>query len=160
MSQVKALQVRGISVCDIDALLDIERRSEGAPHWSREDYLACLREVGDSAVRRVGLVAELDNALAGFAILRCLTVPGGTEVQLESIVVPGAFRGRGVGGSLLDSAIAAAKKHGAARLDLEVRESNRTAVRLYTRFGFTETGRRRGYYRSPEEDAVLMSLMF
>jgi ribosomal-protein-alanine N-acetyltransferase len=154
----EALRVRAMTISDIDALMALERQSESAPHWSREDYLACVRESGDSAVRRIGLIADFHNIFAGFAILRCLTVAGGTEVELESIVVSGELRCRGIGGSLLDSAIAAAKRHGAEHLDLEVRESNGAAARLYARFGFTETGRRRGYYHGPEEDAVLMSL--
>jgi ribosomal-protein-alanine N-acetyltransferase len=37
-----------------------------------------------------------------------------------------------------------------------VRATNRAAVALYGRAGFREVGRRRGYYRDPVEDAVLM----
>lgn len=40
---------------------------------------------------------------------------------------------------------------------LEVRESNMAARRLYEKLGFAETGRRRGYYANPPEDAVLYS---
>ncbi|MBO5755023.1 MAG: ribosomal protein S18-alanine N-acetyltransferase [Clostridia bacterium] len=38
---------------------------------------------------------------------------------------------------------------------LEVRESNTPARSLYESMGFRETGKRRGYYKSPAEDAVL-----
>lgn len=154
----EALRIRAMTISDIDAVMALERRSESAPHWSREDYLACLREAGASALRRIGLVAELRNACAGFAILRCLTLADGTEVELESIVVAGPLRGRGIGGRLLQAAIGDAGNRAADRLSLEVRESNRPAARLYARFGFAETGRRRGYYHGPDEDAVLMSL--
>ncbi len=34
-------------------------------------------------------------------------------------------------------------------------ESNQAARRLYEKHGFQEAGRRRAYYRNPEEDAVL-----
>jgi len=155
---MESLQVRAMTIFDIDALMSLERQTESAPHWSREDYLACLREGGNSAVRRIGLVADFHRVFAGFTILRCLTLAGGTEFELESIMVSEELRGRGIGGNLLDSAIALAKRHGSQHLDLEVRESNGGAARLYTRFGFRETGRRRGYYHRPEEDAVLMSL--
>jgi ribosomal-protein-alanine N-acetyltransferase len=43
-------------------------------------------------------------------------------------------------------------------MELEVRISNRAAIALYERAGFVQDGRRRGYYRDPEEDAVLMGL--
>ena len=38
---------------------------------------------------------------------------------------------------------------------LEVRESNAPARALYESLGFRETGRRKSYYKSPAEDAVL-----
>jgi len=39
---------------------------------------------------------------------------------------------------------------------LEVRESNDAARGLYGSRGFSEIGRRRGYYRRPVEDALVM----
>jgi ribosomal-protein-alanine N-acetyltransferase len=45
---------------------------------------------------------------------------------------------------------------GAPTIRLEVRASNLTAIRLYQRHGFLTLGRRRGYYREPEEDALQM----
>ena len=41
---------------------------------------------------------------------------------------------------------------------LEARASNLAALELYRQLGFAEAGRRRGYYREPAEDAVLMHL--
>jgi len=41
-----------------------------------------------------------------------------------------------------------------------VRESNWASRRLYEKHGFRETGRRRGYYRGPVEDAVLYEFRF
>jgi [ribosomal protein S18]-alanine N-acetyltransferase len=39
---------------------------------------------------------------------------------------------------------------------LEVRADNEVAQRLYTRRGFEEIGRRRGYYQPSGDDAVVM----
>ena len=39
---------------------------------------------------------------------------------------------------------------------LEVRADNEAAQRLYQRRGFTEIGRRRGYYQPSGADAVVM----
>jgi [ribosomal protein S18]-alanine N-acetyltransferase len=39
---------------------------------------------------------------------------------------------------------------------LEVRPSNAAARRLYESRGFQLIGRRRGYYRAPVEDALVM----
>ena len=41
-------------------------------------------------------------------------------------------------------------------LFLEVRESNLGAIAFYERFGFSKIGRRKIYYRDPEEAAITM----
>lgn len=44
------------------------------------------------------------------------------------------------------------------RLILEARVSNLAALELYARLGFKGIGRRVGYYDSPKEDALILSL--
>ncbi len=68
------------------------------------------------------------------------------------------WRSRGIGAALMAALLDLARNQRAQRLDLEVRASNETAIRLYDRLGLRETGRRRSYYRAPEEDAVLMGI--
>jgi ribosomal-protein-alanine N-acetyltransferase len=43
-------------------------------------------------------------------------------------------------------------------MQLEVRAGGAGAIALYEGLGFTVTGRRRGYYREPAEDALLMEM--
>jgi ribosomal-protein-alanine N-acetyltransferase len=152
----KGLRLRRMEEGDLDAVLAIERASDSAPHWERLDYRAALAEGENPALRRVALVAEWGGELAGFAIVRLVRLAEESEAELESIVVSLEKRGQGIGKALLAESLAHAKVAGARSMDLEVRASNTTAVRLYERFGFRETGRRRGYYRYPEDDAVLM----
>jgi len=156
--QIRRPQIRAMTASDVDAVVALDRSSEGTPHWAAGDYLSCFENRGDSALRRVGLVAHWNQAFAGFAVARYVIASGGAEAELESIAVPRNMRGRGIGRALLGSVIDAAKLHGADRLELEVRASNSAAIRLYQRAGFAKTGRRRSYYRNPDEDAVLMSV--
>ena len=79
------------------------------------------------------------------------------EWELENIVVAPAVRRMGVGIQLLDSLLVQARQNDSASIFLEVRESNTEARRLYEKLGFRENGRRRAYYTSPSEDAVLYS---
>lgn len=78
--------------------------------------------------------------------------------ELEALVTAPGYRGRGIGACVLQSVIHWSRSVQATRLQLEVRVSNDSAIRLYRRQGFVEDGVRRGYYRNPDEDAVLFSL--
>ena len=70
-----------------------------------------------------------------------------------------SFQGRGFGGRLLESEMAAARDYGATQLFLEVRTSNIGAQRLYAKHGFDVIGMRRNYYpaRDGREDANVLS---
>ena len=54
--------------------------------------------------------------------------------------------------------IAKAEDNGCELVTLEVRGGNEAAMALYTKLGFREVGRRKGYYAKGGEDAVLMDL--
>lgn len=76
--------------------------------------------------------------------------------EIANIAVAADARGHGIGGRLLDEALAAARRSGSSMVHLEVRESNAAAQALYASRGFVPVGRRRGYYRQPAEDAVVL----
>jgi [ribosomal protein S18]-alanine N-acetyltransferase len=80
----------------------------------------------------------------------------GGEGEIANVAVAPSARGRGIGGRLLDAAIAAAADHRVEALYLDVRESNARARALYDSRGFVEVGRRRRYYRRPAEDAIVL----
>ena len=78
------------------------------------------------------------------------------EAELANIAVAPGMRGRRIGAALLDQALAAAEERGTTHMFLEVRDSNERARALYASRGFEEVGRRRGYYRRPVEDALIL----
>lgn len=82
------------------------------------------------------------------------------EWELENIVVAEEFRSRGVGTRLISDFVDHVRTAAGDAIFLEVRESNRSARALYAKAGFAETGRRKGYYASPVEDAILFRLDF
>ncbi len=79
------------------------------------------------------------------------------EAHITAIAVREAYRRHGVGELLLTVAIDLATELKARIVTLEVRVSNTVAQCLYTKYGFTRVGIRRGYYTDNREDAVLMS---
>ena len=77
------------------------------------------------------------------------------EAHVATLGVTKPLQGEGVGSLLLDALLAEADKRSPVVL-LEVRADNEAAQRLYQRRGFTEIGRRRGYYQPSGADAVVM----
>jgi ribosomal-protein-alanine N-acetyltransferase len=93
-----------------------------------------------------------EKAMAGF--ISFWVVAG--EVHLHNVAVRVDLRRRGIGSRLMDEMFRTARAHGAARVTLELRESNQAAGALYRRFGFLETGRRPGYYQDRGEAAMIL----
>lgn len=64
----------------------------------------------------------------------------GGEARILSIAVAPEMRGRGIATRLLNHALDRFRSRGVERVRLEVRPWNRSAVHIYTRLGFKETG--------------------
>jgi ribosomal-protein-alanine N-acetyltransferase len=158
MTAPENLSIRHMTEGDLDAVLALERQSDTAPHWSRNAYRILIEIDEGSDLKRIAMIAEVDAEVVGFAVIRLIGGSDVADAELESIVVASPWRGRGLGMSLLSEVCRRAKEQGSSQLDLEVRASNIAAIGFYLRAGFRETGRRRGYYRNPDEDAVLMSV--
>ncbi|NJM81341.1 MAG: GNAT family N-acetyltransferase [Tabrizicola sp.] len=71
------------------------------------------------------------------------------EAELLTLAVAPQARRRGLGARLVTRFLYQARLRGAGEAFLEVAETNQPARSLYARTGFSEAGRRRGYYRSP-----------
>lgn len=94
--------------------------------------------------------------VAGFALARRVL----DEEELLLVAVRPEWRGRGVGGRLLQRVILSARGGGVARIFLEMRDGN-PAESLYRRHGFADVGRRTGYYQRGEgapRDAITFAL--
>ena len=156
-----AIAVRAATPSDVDAVLAIEAVSFVDP-WTDEAFHAALAlphmrflvaEEGQGEARPGGGATPSGGArLVGYVLAMVL----GPEGEIADIAVAPAERGRGTGGRLLDRACALLAGEGVERLYLEVRESNEAARRLYASRDFAPVGRRRGYYRQPTEDALVL----
>jgi [ribosomal protein S18]-alanine N-acetyltransferase len=79
------------------------------------------------------------------------------EMHIDNIAVAWNFRRRGIASDLLIHGFEAAQSEGALKAVLEVRSANSTARALYDHHGFILSGRRPSYYRSPPDDALIMT---
>jgi ribosomal-protein-alanine acetyltransferase len=144
------MRIRLANPADIPTLRALERHAATAAHWSKEQYEAAFSSAVPS---RVVLVLEEEAAVLGF-----IAGKAGGEWEIENIAVAGPARRRGLGTRLLGEFLDLARDRGAEAVFLEVRMSNLAARRLYEKWAFVETGRRKGYYREPEEDAMVYRL--
>ena len=94
-----------------------------------------------------------DGSVAGYAGMH-ISVDGS---YVDNIAVFPEYRKSGVGEALTRALIWKALSAGEF-ITLEVRESNLPAVRLYEKLGFEPVGKRRNFYSSPREDAVIYTL--
>jgi ribosomal-protein-alanine N-acetyltransferase len=152
------MPVRRANETDVDAVLELERGIAEAPHWAREEYLRMIAPEAEAPMRRVLFVAG-DAAVEGFAVGKVVGVGADAVGELESVAVAAGARRMGVGGALCGAVVAWCGEQGARVVELEVRRASVGAQAPYGRMGFVEVGVRRGYYREPVDDAVLMNLI-
>lgn len=123
---------------DGPAVAVIQGEAGEASQWDPPGYLAFDAHV-----------LEVNGVVAGFLVMRA-TAPD--EAEILNLAVAPAWRRRGLARLLLERVAFAQPR----ALFLEVRESNSTARALYAAMGFAECGRRPGYYREPDEAAIVM----
>lgn len=127
----------------VAAIAELERQCFSEP-WSES---ALREELG----RGLFLAAVEGDTVLGY--VGCQTVLD--EGYITNVAVLPAYRRRGVAEGLLTGLLGRAA--GLSFVTLEVRASNAAACALYEKLGFQRVGIRRGFYRVPTEDAVLMT---
>ena len=133
-------------------MMALEKHAVTAAHWSLRQYeeVFATREPP-----RVALVIERDG-IQGFLVARAVD----KEWEIENMAVSGPARRHGLGTRLLGEFLDRARLGGAEMVFLEVRESNHAARALYEKWAFIQSGRRKGYYCGPEEDAITYCIYF
>ena len=119
--------------------------------WSESQCLGVVSMPGSY------LAIAHDAGPVGFALSRIVL----DECELMLIAVTPAAQHRGIGRQLLDTMVTTARQSNVTSIFLEVRNGN-PAISLYSSIGFTEVGRRRGYYRGPNGqtfDAITYRLL-
>lgn len=111
--------------------------------WPRADFMSYL---ADPERTPAYVACDGRRRIAGFAMLRLAA----DEAELMTIAVDPKWRGRGVGAALLNAGFADLMMSPATRMFLEVAADNGPALALYRRHGFSEIGRRDGYYARPD----------
>lgn len=142
-----SLEIRPMDRADLDQVMTIEMDAYPFP-WSRGIFGDCLR-IGYRC-----LVLTDGDEICGYSVYSLAV----DEAHLLNLCIAPERRRAGLAMLLLGHVIAEMSMAGADRAYLEVRPSNRAAIRLYARTGFRQVGRRPGYYPHEEgrEDALVM----
>ena len=158
MITLNAIEFMDIS--DLPEILELERSSFGKMAWSSKDFETALSSDYDypMVVHKRPVNTEdresYINNLAGYSVLRLL----GPEAEIENICVSPDMRRNGIGETLMRKMIQTALTEKASVIFLEVRAGNTPARTLYQKLGFKELYVRKGYYRDPTDDAIIMQL--
>jgi len=141
------IDVRPATIADVGAIVAIEKAAFSDP-WSETAFHEALAHpaVFFACARRGG------DDIAGYVVAWFAADEG----EIANLAVSPVAWGYGVGRALLTSALDVATTRGATAVYLEVRDSNERARRLYRSRDFEEVGRRKGYYRRPVEDAIVL----
>lgn len=147
---MEGIVIREMRRSDLPQVCAIESESHTAP-WSNNSFEYEIKNK-DAFLR----VAALDGKITGYLCIRMIL----DLISLMNLTVSPEFRRMGIASMLLNDAIQGLRplKPG-AEITLEVRESNTSAIRLYEKHGFSVTGKRRRYYKKPDEDAIIMNLL-
>lgn len=145
-------ELRTARSSDLDAVLALEQATDTAPRWPLSAYAAIVE---GAAPNRWMIVAHSREALVGFAVGMVQRDPVNIG-ELESVAVAATARRAGIGHALCSAVIEWCRCRGATEMVLEVRATSAGPRALYAALGFTETGLRPGYYRNPEDDAIIM----
>jgi ribosomal-protein-alanine acetyltransferase len=128
----------------------------GLSRWSHMDYVDELAR--SDSVMLTASVSEHD--CAGFLVGRF--IPGKTananDAEIYNIGVRLSLHGLGIGSRLMNEFFSICSRDGIENIWLDVRQSNEQAITFYRSFGFTETAVRKGFYRAPAEDGIVMTV--
>lgn len=142
--------LRAATSADLAAVEDIERACFLSDPWPRESFEAFIERSGITF-----LVADAPGSggtIAGYAVM----LQAADEAELLNLAVRAGLRRMGVGRALLERVLDICSAQAVRAVYLEVREANAAARGLYEAHGFSEVGRRRGYYQRPVEDALIL----
>ena len=137
----------------------------GLSSWTRADY---LREI--PRTDSICLAAIYKGKAIGFIVARLIMSSGIVtstlqnsekfphQCEIYNIGVSERFQKRGIASQLLNSLMEKIDKQRQTEIWLEVRKSNRQAIKFYTAKGFTKKYERKNFYRNPIEDGLVLSL--
>lgn len=120
--------------------------------WTYEMFSSAFEQEGF-----FGVICEDFDALGGkigiaYGCVQCVA----DQSDLLILAVLPEYRRHGIGETLLKRLLSGAKRRGAEKMFLEVRQSNLSAQSLYVKQGFEQVAMRKKYYPDGENALVMV----
>ncbi|WP_195340539.1 GNAT family N-acetyltransferase [Fusobacterium sp. 1001295B_180824_G3] len=143
------IEIREIEIEDYKELLDFMKKVKGETNFllgypdemklSYEDEKELIKKVKNSEISN-HFVAMKSNKMIG-----CVSFNGNTARKMKhygtiGISILKEYWGKGIATSLLEKLICWAKEKGIKKINLDVFENNKRAIKLYEKFGFKLEG--------------------
>jgi RimJ/RimL family protein N-acetyltransferase len=156
-------RIRRAGPGDLEAYLDVVEAVASERRWIGYEPPLDREALAERYGRALGADTELRLvAAAGTATVGILNAEEYKGIVSFGMMLVPAWRGRGLGGKLLEELMRWARSRGAHKLTLQVWPHNTAAIALYERYGFVAEGRLRRHWRRKSGelwDAVVMGLV-
>ena len=133
----------------IPSVVELERRCQLSTR-GEDGYARLILEMNSVSLVAVDEGLKVIGCFSGRLVA--------DEFEIDNVAVSPDWRKSGVGSKLLSAAIEIVRQKEVNQVFLEVRSNNQAAYALYEKLGFVLVGRRKNYYRAPEDDALIFSL--
>jgi ribosomal-protein-alanine acetyltransferase len=125
----------------LDKLLEIEEQCFDQEAFSKRQIAYLLTDYNS-----IALVAKANSDVAGFIIAQVEVKDDRLFGHIITINVPPKYRRKGIGSKLIKEIENILKQKGISECQLEVREDNSAALKLYQSLGYQKMGKLENYY--------------
>ncbi len=146
MEKAAKYEIDTITSDDLDAIVDIENVSFPSP-WPKRIF---EREI--KAKNSYKRVVRFQGSVVAYIVTWTIY----DEVHILNIAVHPDFRNIGLGEMLMWDCLSFSSERGLKLAILEVRVSNKSAIKLYEKIGFKTLRIRKKYYSDTGEDAYVL----
>lgn len=141
------ITIRKIEHRDIEQVSNLENDSFSMP-WPKHAFEEIVEKEDADYFLAETKEQEIVGGLVLFRIL--------DEGDITNVAVKKAYQNQGIATALLRHALAYGREKGLREFTLEVRVSNKAAIRAYEKVGFQSEGIRPKFYEKPVEDGLIM----
>ncbi|MDO4554748.1 MAG: ribosomal protein S18-alanine N-acetyltransferase [Lachnospiraceae bacterium] len=140
------LEIKEMTLKDCSQVAKVEESCFSVP-WSLKSFEDTFLYQGNHY-----LTAWSGDKIIGFIGMMAV----GEEADITNVAVLPTYRKEGIASLLVKEILDVAVKYKIHKILLEVRASNKAAIRLYEKYEFHFLSTRNNYYEMPTEDADIM----